>query len=168
MAVQLNTKPLLAVMLAFTLSLLSACGFHLRGAVDVSADKAQLSLQTDRANERLTRALTRGLQDNGIQLVANAPYNLKIHKSVFNRDSVSLDSSARVDEYSLTLKVEYELHSLKNDLVKNESAITERVYTYDADAAAAKDEQESLLRDEMYDAMATRIIRSYLAFDSKK
>jgi len=168
MALQLNVKPLLAITLAFTLSLLSACGFHLRGAVDVSADKLQLSLQDERAGEKLSRSLKRSLQDNGIQLVADAPYNLKIDKSRFSRESVSLDNSARVDEYSLTLTVDYTLHSLKSDLSKTESAIIERVYTYDADAAAAKDEQETLLRNEMYDAMATRIIRSYMAFDSKK
>ena len=168
MALQLNVKPLLAIMLAFTLSLLSACGFHLRGAVDVSADKLQLSLQDDKAGERLSRSLKRSLQDNGIQLVADAPYNLKVNKSRFSRESVSLDNSARVDEYSLTLTVDYTLHSIKSDLSKTESAMIERVYTYDADAAAAKDEQETLLRNEMYDAMATRIIRSYLAFDSKK
>ncbi|WP_370279709.1 LPS assembly lipoprotein LptE [Pontibacterium sp.] len=168
MALQLNVKPLLAITLAFTLSLLSACGFHLRGAVDVSADKLQLSLQDEKAGERLSRSLKRSLQDNGIQLVADAPYNLKVDKSRFSRESVSLDNSARVDEYSLTLTVDYTLHSIKSDLSKTESAIIERVYTYDADAAAAKDEQETLLRNEMYDAMATRIIRSYMAFDSKK
>ncbi|MDI3323002.1 LPS assembly lipoprotein LptE [Pontibacterium granulatum] len=168
MALQLNVKPLLAITLAFTLSLLSACGFHLRGAVDVSADKLLLSLQDERAGERLSRSLKRSLQDNGVQLTADAPYNLKIDKSRFSRESVSLDSSARVDEYSLTLTVNYTLHSLKSDLTKTESAIIERVYTYDADDAAAKDEQETLLRNEMYDAMATRIIRSYMAFDSKK
>lgn len=168
MAMQLKTKPLLAIALVFALSSLSACGFHLRGALDVSADKMQLSLNTDLADQRLSRALNIGLQDNGIQQVANAPYNLKIQRSHFERKSVSLDRSARVDEYSLTLTVNYELRSLKKDLTKSESAITERVYTYEADAAAAKDEQESLLRDEMYDAMATRIIRSYLAFDIQK
>lgn len=168
MALQLNVKPLLAITLAFTLSLLSACGFHLRGAVDVSADKLQLSLQDEKAGERLSSSLKRSLQDNGVQLVADAPYNLKIDKSRFSRESVSLDNSARVDEYSLTLTVDYTLHSIKSDLSKTESAIIERVYTYDADAAAAKDEQETLLRNEMYDAMATRIIRSYMAFDSKK
>lgn len=168
MALQLNVKPLLAMTLAFTLSLLSACGFQLRGAVDISADKLLLSLQDESANEKLSRALKRSLRDNGVQLVADAPYNLKIDKSRFNRESVSLDSSARVDEYSLTLSVHYTLHSIKSDQSKTQSAIIERVYTYDAGAAAAKDEQESLLREEMYEAIATRIIRSYLAFDSKK
>lgn len=168
MALQLNVKPLLAVTLAFTLSLLSACGFHLRGAVDVSADKLQLSLQDERVDDKLSLALKRSLRDNGVHLVSDAPYNLKIDKSRYDRESLSLDQSARVDEYSLTLTVNYTLHSLKSDQSKTESAIIERVYTYAADAAAANDEQESLLRDEMYEAMATRIIRSYLAFDSKK
>ena len=168
MALQLNVKPLLAITLAFTLSLLSACGFHLRGAVDVSADKLSLSLQDERAGERLSRSLKRSLQDNGIQLVADAPYNLKIDRSRFSRESVSLDNRARVDEYSLTLTVDYTLHSIKSDQSKTESAMIERVYTYDAGAAAAKDEQETLLRNEMYEVMATRIIRSYMAFDSTK
>lgn len=168
MALQLNVKPLLAISLAFTLSMLTACGFHLRGVVDVSADKLKLSLQDERAGDKLSRALQRSLRDNGIQVVDDAPYNLKIDSSRFSRESVSLDRSARVDEYSLTLNVKYTLHSLKSELQKTESAFIERVYTYDADAAAAKDEQESLLREEMYEAIATRIIRSYMAFDSKK
>lgn len=168
MALSSKLKPLLALCLAFSLSLLTACGFHLRDALDVDASKAQMDLRAEQAGPTLERALTRSLSDNNIKQTADAPYRLTINSSRFLRESVSLDRSARVDEYSLTLKVQYELRSLNSDKVKTETAVIERVYTYDAAAAAAKDEQESLLRREMYDAIATRIMRAYLIFDSKQ
>ncbi len=165
MTTHLKLKPLLAITLACTLSLLSACGFHLRGELDVSDAKQQLSVQEEQADPTLRRALKRALMDNGISRDSAATYHLTILDTRFSRDSISLDSNARVDEYSLTLKVDFELREVAKNLREAQSTTIEQVYTYDADAAAAKDEQEALLRQEMYDAVATRILRSYLAFD---
>lgn len=168
MAAQMKLKPLLAIILAFSLSLLSACGFHLRGALNVSEAKQQLSLQSEKANINLQQSLNNVLRENNISVTTDASYHLNIIKSRYQRESVSLDRSARVNEYSLTLTVDFELQSLKNELSERQTAIVERTYSYDADAAAAQDEQESLLRQEMYDSMANRIIRRYLAFDRAK
>ena len=168
MTTQLNVKSLQIAVLACTLSLLSACGYHLRGTLDVAADKAQLSLQSEHADPMLRHALHRSMKDNSIQQNAASSNLLTIQNCRFERDSVSLDRSARVDEYSLTLKVRYTLKDIDDNAEKTVTALVERVYSYDADAAAAKDEQESLLRQEMYNAMATRIMRSYLMFDAPK
>ncbi|MGB0466106.1 MAG: LPS assembly lipoprotein LptE [Pontibacterium sp.] len=166
MAAQLKHQSIRVIMLLISFSLLSACGFHLRGALEISDDKQTINLQADQAGGMLAQSLKRSLRDNAIEQLADAPYQLSILKSHFKRSSVSLDSSARVDEYSLSLSVEYRLTNTTTDKTEAQSSTIERVYSYDQDAAAAKDEQEVLLRQEMYDAMATRIIRRYLAFDT--
>lgn len=164
MAAHMKRKPLLTLCLALSLSLLSACGFHLRGDYAVDPAKQQLHLTNAGQDVRLEQALGQVLRDSGIVASTDAPYTLEVNRVRFQRKSISLDSSARVDEYELNLRVEYSLRQQGSDQVRRLSAETERTYTYNADRATAADELFSLHRDEMYRVVADRILRSYLSY----
>lgn len=148
---------------ALLLTGLTGCGFQLRGQLDVPEHLRQLSLVQHTQNHRLTASLIETLRLNQLEVSAQAPYRLELLKVVENRRTVTLDRAARVDEYELTLRVDYQVTNRQEQLVLNPQTLsTERVYTYDANAATAAAEQEVLLKQEMADDLARQLVRRYL------
>lgn len=148
---------------ALLLTGLAGCGFQLRGQLDVPEHLRQLSLVQHAQNHRLTASLIETLRLNQLEVSTTAPYRLELLKVDERRRTVTLDRAARVDEYELTLRVDYQVTDRKEQLVlKPQTLSTERVYTYDANAATAAAEQETLLKQEMADDLARQLVRRYL------
>ncbi len=158
------TRPLSLLVLASLFSLLTACGFHLRGAADVPAEKQNVTLQTGSASSELIDSLKRTLRYNGINQTSNASQQIVIVSSRYKRRAATLSSRSEVDEYELSLEVSFHLADQEGNPTTSDIRLQqERVYTYNRNAAAASAEQERLLRQELHDAMAQSILRRYLA-----
>lgn len=148
---------------ALLLTGLTGCGFQLRGQLEVPEHLRQLSLVQHAQNHRLTASLIETLRLNQLEVSTQAPYRLELLKVVENRRTVTLDRAARVDEYELTLRIDYQVTNRQAQLVLTPQTLsTERVYTYDANAATAAAEQEVLLKQEMADDLARQLVRRYL------
>lgn len=160
----------LTSMLAITLIAgLSGCGFQMRGYLEVPAELQQVQLIRNSGPHQLVNSLISAMHLNQVQITADAPYKLEVVRIVENRRSATLDRRAKVDEYELQLDVRFQILDSKNKLVLSPQQLTtERVYTYDADAAAAAEEQERLLKQEMADDLALQIVRRYLAIKPAK
>jgi len=159
-------RTLIGATAALLITGITGCGFQLRGQLDVPDHLRQLQLVQNSNHHRLTASLVETLRLNQLEVTANAPYRLEILKAEDRRRTVSLDRDANVDEYELTLEVEFQVSRNGNGeeapVLKPQRMSTERVYTYDADAATASSEQEELLRQEMSDDLARQIVRRYL------
>ncbi|WP_330925768.1 hypothetical protein [Candidatus Sororendozoicomonas aggregata] len=94
--------------LLFTISLLSACGFHLRGRVDINSELKTLSISG--SHQHYTRELTRALQVGGITVSDSAPYTVNVIKVDEQTGDQNLLSAGR-SEQQLTLKVTYQLET---------------------------------------------------------
>ncbi len=158
------TRPLSLLLLTGLLSLMTACGFHLRGAAHVPAEKQNVTLQSISASSELLDSLKRTLRYNGINQISNAPQQIVIVSSRYKRRAASLSSRSEVDEYELSLAVSFHLADQEGNPTTSDIRLQqERVYTYNRNAAAASAEQERLLKQELHDAMAQSILRRYLA-----
>lgn len=145
-------------------SLLTACGFHLRGAQDVPQAMQQVTLKSGNASRELVSNLTKALQYNGISQSSNAPYQIQLLNSRYKRRAASLKNSDDVDEYEISLSVQFVITDGQGKpLTADINLERERTYTYNEDAGTASSEQESLLRRELHEGMAQAIIRRYLA-----
>ncbi|MBY4676219.1 LPS-assembly lipoprotein LptE [Marinobacterium arenosum] len=157
-------RTLLSATAALLLTGLSGCGFQLRGYIDVPEALRQVQLVQHGPHSQLASSLVSSLQLNQVQIVSQAPYRLELLSVVENRRSATLDSRAKVDEYELQLRVRFQVSQANGELaLAPQQLTTERIYTYDADAATAALEQEQLLRQEMADDLALQITRRYLA-----
>lgn len=157
-------RTLIGATAALLITGITGCGFQLRGQLDVPDHLRQLQLVQNSNHHRLTASLVETMRLNQLEVTANAPYRLEIIKAVDKRRTVSLDRNANVDEYELTLEVEFQVSRTGEEkpVLKPQRMSTERVYTYDADAATAASEQEELLKQEMSDDLARQIVRRYL------
>ncbi len=152
------------VMAVALVSLISGCGFKLRGAQEVAADQRLVTLIPGNASSQLLRSLEQNMKFNGISQSADALYQLQILDHRYKRRAATISSSSDVDEYELSVTVRMLIADRQGTPLTNDIQIQrERIYTYDKNAAAASSEQEELLRRELYNAVAQTMLRRYLA-----
>ncbi|MFW1676623.1 LPS assembly lipoprotein LptE [Pontibacter sp. JAM-7] len=164
MKIRMFSRPLCLLLIAGMVSLISACGFHLRGAQDVPADKQSVTLQVMSASSELLESLRDNLRYNDIEQRTGAPYRIVLLSSRYKRRAVSLSNGSEVDEYELSLLVTFHIaDSEGNPLTEDIRLQQERVYTYNRNAAAASSEQERLFKQELHESVAQSILRRYLA-----
>jgi len=145
--------------------LLSACGFQLRGALNLSQDISPVYLQKNSLFE-LARELESLLKSNKIQITENekqAKMRLELLHENKSQRVLSVDGSGRVKEYLLTYNVSFFLKSnrlndadkkqkqeasLPHDSISPDSISVTRSLLFDANAAiAVVNESEILYKD---------------------
>lgn len=132
--------------------LLTACGYHLRGAFDLPKGIKKIYLRG--ASTLLREQFSKTLQGSSGQLV-NSPTTAEVIVGIFDSDikqrSVSLSAGGRSNEFELTYRLEYELRDATNKvLLAREPMEIRREYFNDQQDIIAKDNEESVIRTEMY------------------
>lgn len=149
--------------------LLTACGFQLRGLVEVAPALQQLALVTpEQQRSNIEKSLRRYLQANDIAVVpaSAANYQLEILEETHSRRTATLSASANIDEYELTSKVTFLVRNRAGAIVlHDQTVIAERTYDYNPDNQTASGSQEAVLRNEMYQQLASQIVRFYTAIN---
>ena len=147
----MNKKNVIRIsILTFLVTLLSACGFHLRGQVDLPVGLRILNLDAQAAETMTQNLLRQSMLSNGVTLSQDAPYTLKIISESGNRRVLSVTSNAKASEYELTQNLSFKLLDANGEAVSEEINITSyRTLQYDADAEIGKAQEEANLRREM-------------------
>jgi LPS-assembly lipoprotein len=144
---------------------LTACGFQLSGyqPLPESARHVSLILTSD-TPANLERALKTSLRKQGVLITADAPYTLAIRNVQQNRRSITIDSNANVDEYEMLMQVTFEVMNRDQQSVSGElSAFTEKILDYDSDKETASATLQRTIKREMWQTLADRIVRQYIA-----
>jgi LPS-assembly lipoprotein len=161
-------KKLLTVL--FIAQLLASCGYHLRGAYDLPKEMHNIFLQGGSGN--LHEQFLSSLKSSGGQLV-NSPDKadmvIVVVRDTIERRTLSLSERGRSNEIELAGSLEFELRDAKNhELLPRETLTFRREYFNDQQDVIAKDNEESVIRNEMYQqVVATIINRGRTALASK-
>ena len=94
--------------LLWIISLLTACGFQLRGTMDLNSDLTRIAIAGHDA--QYVRQLTKALNNNGITVAETAEYRLRIVK-LEKKTGQQTQSSAGRYERELTLTATYQLET---------------------------------------------------------
>ncbi|MEJ2106410.1 MAG: LPS assembly lipoprotein LptE [Acidiferrobacteraceae bacterium] len=149
---------------------LSACGFHLRGAGDVvpwpkSLDSLRLE-GTSKTSDALKYELTRLLQERyGVAVTSDpkAPV-LRISKEHFTRSSLALSISGKTSEYRLQLEAVATVNDgAGKTLVPGTVVQVQRSFLYERKEVLAMEAEEQRLRAAMVHEVALRILRRIAA-----
>ena len=87
-------------------TLLSACGFQLRGTGDVQFALKELDVSARNAYGETVNQVREVLQNNDVRVYPGAPYSLVLSNEQENRRAASFTSSARTAEYELNKTLE--------------------------------------------------------------
>lgn len=156
-------------LLLLAASVINACGFHLRGAVELSDELSPVYLQQNGVFA-LAREIKSLLASNKISLAENEKQSktqLSLIDETKNRRILSVDSSGRAREYLLSYKVRFSITINKAEKVEDAVSLT-RSLLFDPDAVLAiSNETEVLYKDMRRDA-ARRILLKLQATAASK
>ncbi|MDP2903469.1 MAG: hypothetical protein Q8N96_10235 [Methylovulum sp.] len=150
------TKKLIIIAISLWLS---ACGYHLRGAVDFPEGLKNAYLEG--ASMALREQFRKSLRASSGQLVSSpddASLVIKIYAEQASQRVLSLSARGRSNELELYYRFEYELLGADNTLLAARQPLEiKREYFNNQQEIIAKANEETVIRDEMYQ-QAVRVI----------
>lgn len=140
--------------------LLTACGYHLRGAFNLPEGLKKVYLQGGSAP--LREQFSKTLQGSSGQLVKysdSGGITVRIFDNDIKQRGLSLSAGGRSNEFELHYRLEYELRDSANKiLLAREPLDIRREYFNDQQDIIAKDNEESVIRNEMYQQAVRSIL----------
>ena len=143
-----------------SLFLLSSCGFHLRGPVDLPPELLEMAVVDTAPATDIAFDLRDALKRKGVQVRSAAPVMLQLRGESFSKRVLSVDSSGRAQEYGLGYTVRFSLQGKGGAIwLPVESIIVTRDLRFDATAVLGTANDEALLYAEMRRDAVLRILR---------
>jgi len=142
-------------------SLLSACGFHLRGDYLLNDELQTLYVTSSDVHGELTRLVKQHLTHNQVKVLKyknkQVP-ELRIMSDTLDRRTLSVFQNGQVAEYELIYAVHYQLR-FRGEEPQDFRFELNRDYQDDPSLALAKSRELSLLLSEMRVSAADKILR---------
>lgn len=145
--------------LASLLILLSACGWHLRGQVNMPVALRILDLNVSSVDFVSQNAIKQSLLSNGVTLSQDADYELRILKEESGKRTLAVTSNAKASEYELVQSLTFQLFDTDKQAISEALTVsTYQTLLYDADAEIGKAQEEQNLRIEMKQSNAYKML----------
>jgi LPS-assembly lipoprotein len=153
-----------------TALLTTACGYHLRGAYDLP--KGMHNIYLEGGSPIFREQLNNILKSSSGQLVASpekADIVLRIFNDDIERRTLSLSGRGRSNDIELAGHLEFEVLDAKHGvLVEREPIDFKKEYFNDQQDVIAKDNEETVIKKEMYQQLARQIFnRGRKALEAK-
>jgi LPS-assembly lipoprotein len=152
-------KIIVCVLITFCLS---ACGWHIRGSVELPKQLSNLYIAATDSKGALITDLRQLLKTNRITLVdkaADANYSLDILEETKDRHTAGVGGNELSSAYEITLKANYEIRLKNSNQVTKGTAISVRNFNYNTAAINSATQEELLLDQEMRRDLAQQILR---------
>ena len=141
---------------------LTACGFHLRGLIDIPKWLTNVAIISNDGSKELASILKSQLEGYKIDVnpdPATANYWLIIDKTNFQQQIVSIGASTNPRQYQLILTIEFMLQTAKGQIIKPLRVVSvSRQLTVNNDRILGSNEEEAVLISEMRKEAVIQII----------
>lgn len=149
------------LMVGLSLALV-ACGFSLRQAAELPEAFDNTYLDVADPYAPLPRELRTVLKSNDLNIVTEADQAgavISIPVDEIRREILSVDSSARVRQFQLIYRVEFEVKDAEGqELMKRQRLELSRDYTFDEQNVLGKAREDELLQDDLRRDMVRLIV----------
>lgn len=153
-------KILSSTLMILTVLLLTACGYHLRGEMDLPSEMKTIYLEG--ASAPLQEQFRRALASSQVQLVtsrAAAATIITVSNEENLKRALSLGSSGYANQFGLEYRFTYEVTDKNNKpLVTSQPVDIKREYFNNQQLILGKDNEETVIRNEMYQQAVRTII----------
>ena len=157
-------KPMIQLKNIFFLIILlsvSACGYQLRGSIDLPDDLKSIFFHG--ASELLNKTAKKTLRASGGTLATipqEAGIIIQVIREEMKRRVVSLSSSGRVNEYEVSYLLHFFMLDKAGKQLSNKQVIElSRDYFNNQEEVLGKDNEEKIIRNELYRHATQAIIR---------
>jgi len=148
-------------LLLITTLLLSACGFQLRGAVNLPWDTLYLGLApNDPFGNMIKRSIEAGSRTKVVTDPKQAQASLQILQNQQTKSILSLTAKGLVREFQLTRSFVYRIVDEKGkELIPASQIILQREMTFDDERIFAKEAEEAMIVKEMEQDLVLQLLR---------
>ena len=158
-------------LILITLLFISACGYHLRGSIDLPESLKNVYLQG--ASGQLGKEFKKTLRSSDGKLVDKvdeAGIVVKVTKETMRRRVLSISSTGRANEYELYYLLNFILLDAKgNELSETQVIEIHKDYFDNQEQVLGKNIEEQVIRTEMYSQAVNAIFnRSRVALEKVK
>lgn len=140
--------------------LLSACGYHLRGGLELPANMKNVYVEG--GSPTLLEHFKQVLRASSVQLAESrkgAGFVIKIANENLHRRVLSLSARGKSNEFALEYRLDYEFANAGDaQLMDWQNLEIKREYYNDQQFVIAKDNEESVIRNEMYQQAVQTIV----------
>ncbi len=159
----------LFIPLVFAL-LLSACGFHLRGMINIPTWLNNIAIIVKNDDKQLSSILNAQLEGYKIQVnpdPALAKYWLVINQVLIQQQIISVGASTNPRQYTLILTIEFMLQTRKGTIIKAPKTVSvTRQLTINNDRILGSSDEENILLGEMKQDAVIQIINQLSHHDA--
>jgi LPS-assembly lipoprotein len=152
--------PIPVCIIAVMVLSLTACGYHLRGSYQLPKELKTIYLQGE--STELHEQFTKAMQSSSGQLLSSpekAGIVIRFFGEKMTRRVLSLSARGRANEFELDYRIEYEFANAGNTILMPRQPIeVKREYFNDQQDIIAKDNEEKVIRNEMYQQTVRAII----------
>ncbi len=150
------------VVMALAATVVSGCGFHLRGKVALSKNLTPLAISG--TDDGLVSVLKEALEFSGTPVVdsaANAQAVLRLIKTKVRRSVRSTDSRGLATSYRLHYRVRYDVLNRAGDVIVKGTRLSQsRDLDFDASQILTKEDEQRFLIEDMQREIAQNILRT--------
>jgi len=159
------------IILLISILFISACGYQLRGKIDLPEELKSLYLQG--GSKELRKVLRKTLKSSGGNLVTEirqAGMIVNVEKDKMEKRVLSLSSTGRASEYEIIYRLEFNLLDNEGKVLSTKQKIElSKEYFNDQEEILGKDNEELVIREELYrNAVRSMVDRSRVAIENIK
>lgn len=151
-------------LLLVIITMMSGCGFELRGAADLSFKT--IFIQGNKVS--ISKELERSLNGNGVKVVekvADAELVLELISERYQKRILSLSGAGVVREFEITYLLDFRIRDSKNPLWSDVQTIRgRRDFSFSDSALLAKLQEEERLRQDMATDATRELLRRLTAY----
>ena len=156
------TQRVTALFMVIMLSIMTGCGFQLRGSDSIEGELEQLHIIGKDSHGETGKMVKRTAEAYGIDLTPQSPWTVDLESEQYRERRLTSTQSVTQDEFMLSLELTFKLihQDADNDTSYGPIKVKrEAIFQGDENQAASKDNEKQLLLSELRQQIANQVLR---------